>query len=239
MENQRVKVIDSPMGTGKTTFAINYINSLPKEVRVIYITPFLDEVERIKQSCSDKKFVSPDKKMGKGSKRNHLLELIENERNIVSTHSLFSTMDDDMIDKLSRYNYILILDEVMNVLDKFDLWEELEIVNDEYDETKREKTKKEIDMLVAKGAITIDADTGQIFWIDYDNQWGKYETLRLLAEKNLLFLIDGDIIVWTFPIDVFREGVFDEVYILTYQFDWQIQAAYYKYFPISTNAHIC
>lgn len=233
---ERIKVLDSRPGSGKTSYALNYINELPPEKKIIYITPFLDEVNRVKTSCTSKNFIAPDKKRGKGKKRNHLLQLIIEEQNIVSTHALFSNIDDELIAALSASNYILVLDEVMDVLEKFDLWEEMPGLDED---TRDKKTKQEINNLLAKNIIDIDNDTGQIYWLDEEYQLGKYETFRNLALRELLFLIDGEIIVWTFPIDVFREGIFDEVYILTYQFDWQIQAAYYKYFGLEyTKYHI-
>ena len=84
----RIKVIDSPTGSGKTTYAINYINSLPSETRVIFITPFLSEVERVISACRDKNFVQPNKKFGRGSKMVNFIDLIKRGENIVSTHAL-------------------------------------------------------------------------------------------------------------------------------------------------------
>ena len=46
-----IQVIDSIMGSGKTTWAINYMNSHPDE-RFIYVTPRLKEVDRIVSGCS-------------------------------------------------------------------------------------------------------------------------------------------------------------------------------------------
>ena len=45
----KIKIIDMPMGTGKTTGLINYMNSNP-ENKYMFITPFLDEVQRIKDA---------------------------------------------------------------------------------------------------------------------------------------------------------------------------------------------
>ena len=42
-----MKIIDMSMGTGKTIGLINYMNSNP-ENKYMFITPFLDEVQRIK-----------------------------------------------------------------------------------------------------------------------------------------------------------------------------------------------
>ena len=49
----KITVVDAPMGKGKTSWAIKYMNELGKEYfrnRIIYITPYLDEVKRVKES---------------------------------------------------------------------------------------------------------------------------------------------------------------------------------------------
>ena len=49
MENNKtkIKVVDSIMGSGKTTWAINYMKANPDK-RFIYVTPFLAECERVR-----------------------------------------------------------------------------------------------------------------------------------------------------------------------------------------------
>ena len=47
MDSCRVKVIDSYVSSGKTQWAINYINSLDVDTKIIFITPFLSECNRI------------------------------------------------------------------------------------------------------------------------------------------------------------------------------------------------
>ena len=45
-----IYILDAVMGTGKTTAAINYMNEHPDQ-KFIYITPFLEEVSRVKKKC--------------------------------------------------------------------------------------------------------------------------------------------------------------------------------------------
>lgn len=233
MEN-RISVWDSPTGSGKTYAMLKYINELPDDTKVIYITPFITETDRVRRDCSKKNFVSPDKKLGSGTKRNHLLQLIREGKNIASTHALFADIDEELINALQSSNYILVLDEVMDVLEKYDLWEE----NKYWSEEKRdESTRREISALLSKGMIQIDETTGQIEWIDNDYDWFKYERFRNLAKRELLFFIDQQVVVWTFPIDVFRDNVFSEIYILTFQFEYQIQAAYYNYYGVEYKTY--
>ena len=39
-----IKVIDSPMGAGKTSYLIKHMKNAPKDNKFLFITPFLDEV---------------------------------------------------------------------------------------------------------------------------------------------------------------------------------------------------
>ena len=72
-----VKVCDAIMGSGKTSATITYINEHP-EKKFIYITPYLDEAERIRQACPQAEFVEPNNKDPKYSfsKTNHTAELV-------------------------------------------------------------------------------------------------------------------------------------------------------------------
>lgn len=49
MQTSKITVVDSIMGSGKTSAMINHINS-HSENNYIFITPFLAEVQRIKDS---------------------------------------------------------------------------------------------------------------------------------------------------------------------------------------------
>ena len=56
----KVNVVDAICGAGKSTSLINMINETnDNNVKYLYITPFLSEVERIKISCYKKHFKEP------------------------------------------------------------------------------------------------------------------------------------------------------------------------------------
>ena len=80
-----VLIVDGIMGCGKTSAMINYVNNAPDNVRFLYITPYLTEVERIKEECKDKNFKDPDTKNKDGSKVTSLETLLTLRENIVST----------------------------------------------------------------------------------------------------------------------------------------------------------
>ena len=92
----KIKVIDCPCGFGKTSYLIQMMNE-DKENKYIFITPFLDEVDRIEKGCKSKKFYKPTNKNSSGSKLKSLKDLVLKGKNIVSTHSLFSMADNELI----------------------------------------------------------------------------------------------------------------------------------------------
>src|SRR5699024_2560679 len=113
----KINVIDSIMGSGKTSWAIQYMSEASPLKKFIYITPYLKEVERIKENC-ERQFFEPNNNNEEGSKMRSLKELIVDGKDIVSTHSLFQTADDELLELLTDSGYTLILDEVMDVIDK-------------------------------------------------------------------------------------------------------------------------
>jgi len=229
---KHIKVIDSPVGSGKTSWAIDYINSLPETQKVIYISPFLNECKRIKDACY-RKFFEPDKRIGSGKKRNHFLELIRKEKDIASTHSLFSNMDDEVLEALRCTDYILILDEAFQVLDKFDMWSELSRVSED---KKENLTQKNISTLIKKGFIEVNEEYN-IKWIEEECSLDKYNKLKNLSDRGLAFLIRDSLLLWSFPYEVFLPGIFKKVFILTFLFKWQMQKYYYDYFEIKYSLH--
>jgi len=223
-------VVDSYPGSGKTTWAINYMNAHHQENKFLYITPFLDETDRITQACPRLNFERPSAQKGKGRKMTHLLELLQEGCNISSTHALFAHITDEVIEALRISDYVLILDEVFQVMENFDMWD------DQYqyrtEEFKADLTRVNIDTLVTKEFISINDDYS-VSWIDEENPLHKYDMLKKLADRGLLYIIRGSLLLWSFPTEVFKKEIFDEVFVLTYQFENQLQHYYYKYFGIN------
>ena len=203
-----LKVVDAGCGVGKTTSMINFINDSPAENRFLYITPFLTEVERIKTSCSSKKFQEPAELP---TKTEDLLRLVEKGYNIVSTHALFKKLTDKVLDLTQFNNYILIIDEAADVI------EEIEI------------TKNDLKTIITE-YTTID-DNNTVHWNEWNNDYeGRFEDYKNMIQMGGVKAHRSDTgevvsLVWAFPINIFES--FKEVYILTYMFNGQ--KAYYEY----------
>lgn len=200
----KITVIDAKCGKGKTSFAIQYMN---EEIfdRFIYITPFISEQDRVVKSCYNREFKKPNEKMGKGSKTNHFYELVKEGYNITSTHSLFKGLSKDIIEEIENEEYILILDEVMDVVENLDI------------------SKYDIQMLLNEKVIEVDSEN-KVSWID-NEYYGKFLYLKNSIRNGDVYLFDNTLILWTFPCEIFK--AFKEVYVLTYMFDGQVQRYYY------------
>jgi len=116
-----INIIDSIMGAGKTSASINYINSSSNDKKFMYVTPYLNEVERIIKNCPDRHFKQPEKYNEKASKLISLKDLLNSGHNIATTHVLFHLFDDEIIDLCYSQGYILIMDEVTDVIEPYNI----------------------------------------------------------------------------------------------------------------------
>lgn len=203
--NCNVKIVDMIMGAGKTSAAINYINNADEDTRFLYITPYLDEVKRIKEACKVKKFIEPPVM---GTKLRGLKKYMSRGKNIVSTHALFQRFDEEVIDLCRAKNYTLIMDEVANVIDRYDI-------------------SKEDFCMLRQNYIEVD-DHGFVRWREgADDYHGKFEIEKNLCNMGSLAYYGGEVLMWLFPIKAF--DAFRDIYILTYMFHAQIQRCYYDF----------
>ena len=198
---QKVYVIDEIMGRGKTTAMIRHINEAPDDERFLFITPLLTETERITQSCPEREFYEPE---AEGGKLNHIKEAITQNRNISSTHALFSMLDDEAIELLRAADYTLVIDEVPCAITMMDI------------------TPSDAKNINANHTDTLD--DGRIIWTDtmYD---GRYNSYRESIERGYVFKYNDANFVTVMPLELFT--AFNKVYIMTYMFEHQIQRCYF------------
>lgn len=196
------------MGTGKTSWSIQYINENQFE-NILYITPFLSEVTRIINN-TNREFKQPT--YNGGSKLENLNELLECQYDIASTHALFKKFDDESRENIKKGQYTLILDEVLNVIEPYNV------------------QKDDVPLLKDSGCITIDED-GFVIWnkdkINYDT---KYNDIKVLAESRSLVCVNQKLLLWHYPPEIFT--LFDNIYILTYLFESSILKNYFDLYNI-------
>ena len=201
---KEITVIDSGCGSGKTEYAISYINN-SVDKRFIFITPYLNEVQRILKGCSG--FKEPEERKY-GGKYASFVDLVLQGYNIVSTHAMFTYIDDSLIQKISEGGYELILDEVLDVVNDIDL------------------SKKDRAMLVNSDTIEI-GDNGEVkLGENAEGYKGKFEYILKLVAQNRVVSVDNSTIVWEFPANILES--FNNIMILTYMFKHQTMCNYLR-----------
>lgn len=223
----QVRVIDAIMGSGKTTAAINMINGLDETRRVVYISRYLSEADRIKAACPDKHFKAPG--VVRGSKANGLRDLVEAGENIACSHQLFTWLDQDTASIMRDMNYVVIIDEVIEVFSPFVLYQE------------------DVDLMDSKNLLIKEKmpDTEDI-WIYRRNPDVTYtgmvlsRTLKKIEKRPLIVAGDGKVsshgkdtvqsCQWILPPYLF--DVSDDIYVLTYLFDGSPLHAYFHIYQI-------
>lgn len=200
-----VKVCDAIMGTGKSSAAITYMNEHPDR-KFIYITPYLDEAQRIAENCPALDFVEPQRiSEFSGSKTLHTVELVKRGRNIATTHQAFKAYTRELLSMIRSQHYILIIDENVDVLNgvEIDAGDFQMAVDAKYVEKTPDSTYR-----LADGA-------------DYDGKiFG--DIFRMLKTRDIISVESRKKEIhfyWQFPPDLVMS--FDEVFILTYLFEGQ------------------
>lgn len=197
------------MGSGKSTWAINYINA-NTDKKFLCIVPLLDECERFKENTTID-IIDPD---SWGSKWKHFRWLVENEQNIVTTHALIQKMDLDMLELLKSKDYTLMIDECLDVLLPYKI------------------SKDDVKIIFNEGLVSIDED-GFLMWNDDRKPYrGAFNEIKRLCSFRSLMGFKKDnsdelarILMWNFPVDFFK--CFEESYIFTYMWEGSIQKSYF------------
>lgn len=198
-----VTVVDARMGRGKSSAAIRYMRENHGKKRFLYITPYLDEVDRICEKCD---FDQPG-----GTRRTKSAELkakLHAGHNISATHALFYLMDDDALRLVREKHYSLVIDENIQVVSSMNV------------------TSKDFDIIMS--SLARKDESGFVRWLD-DGYSGSFDTYKTLAQCGSLFCSSKSFVSVLNP-DLLRS--FDEVFMLTYMFDGQYQKAYLDYYEI-------
>lgn len=204
----KVTVIDSIMGSGKTTWAKKYMSVYKEEKKFIYVSPYLDEIQNnILKDCPF--LIEPDSKLGRGSKLRHFKKLLSAGNSIVTTHALFKLFDEEVINLIRDQGYILFLDEVVDMVERLD-----------------KISEEDINMLIESNTVTVEE--GKLKWLN-DEYEGVYKStyinLPYHSKHGNIHIHNNSILFWTYPVEVFE--AFSETFILTYLFKGQIQKYYY------------
>lgn len=209
-----VKVCDAIMGTGKSQSAIAYMNEHSDD-KFIYITPYLDEANRIKKGCPSLHFIEPSNKLEKYGFRKHIhtAALINEGRNITSTHQAFKNYTPEVLENIKRQGYTLIIDENVDVLETCDFH------------------PGDLQLAIDAGYIV---DNDGLYSITNKEYHGRAftELFAFMKSRELIKVEDGgsNLFYWALPPELLTS--FKDVIILTYLFDGQSLHHFMKIYDI-------
>lgn len=204
------------MGSGKTESTIAYMNERPLQ-RFIYISPYLDEATRIKDGCPSLDFVEPGRLAEyNGSKLEHTLALVEEGRNIATTHQAFKSYSEETLEAIRKNHYTMIIDESLEILDTCDIAEgDMQLLLDanyiSFDGTRYQ---------LKNGGYTGKAFK-DIFWYLRSRHITQIESNDGSASKLFYWILSPELLT-----------AFDDVFILTYLFEGQSLHSFMKIYDI-------
>lgn len=228
-----IKIVDSIMGSGKSSAARNLMNS-SNEKKFVFVTPYLDEAKKASDACReiDLQYIPDDylsyldgeEAAACPTKTARLKWLLERRCSVAITHQLFKNIDFSFENLLSGYT--LIHDEAPSCIEEVNI------------KSADKKAAKKLDL------IEIDENTNVVSWIDYNKlDWladeerkaGAYDgdsfsgMRKILKSDRVIQVRQG---FWYKVFDSTIFTYFDDVYILTFRFDYSLFKFYLKKYEI-------
>lgn len=198
------------MGTGKTSWAIQYMNEHP-EKHFLYITPTLDEVQRIQDGVTTGMICQPQYTSKK--KIDNLYELLSTGKNVVFTHSLFLALTDKCLQVIQDIGYELLIDETVDVFTPYDIYP--------------------TDLRVyEQSGYLVSGEDNVLYW-NFTEEAAKkssYWQLVSIMKKGIIYKVTDASLVWTVDPKLFDP--FSQIYVMTYMFESCMLAGYFKMFHI-------
>jgi len=232
-----VRVIDAIMGSGKTTYIIKQLNN-EKDLnkRFLIVTPYLKEIDRLNEEIPRLCLKSPKEddleattkaKIKSNTKSKELLNLIQEDQNILITHSLFGMMEVSTLTLLAAKGYEVIIDEVFECVRQ-------------YGSGNGERSCHDLSILLRQKVVT-ENDDGYLEWkaqgrVDHK---GAFHQLKKDCDNRRIRVNptaddqtnkQADMFFWEFPVAQLK--VLKSITVLTYMFDASVMYAYFRCYGI-------
>lgn len=204
-----IKVVSGLCGSGKSTRMLEKINESVGDVRWLFITPFLAEVnERVPKATPNISWHIPKNK-GKG-KLSDLHKALKKKEDIVATHALLHMFEQSTIDLIIDGGYTLVIDEAIDCIGKVDS----NICNG-----------SDVEALITSEMVFVQEDSS-VIWNEgrYPKHEGKYSAVRNMCNLGILQSFRDQFIMWQYP-DMLLSNIKD-CYILTYMFQGSTMRAW-------------
>ena len=203
----KVEILDSIMGSNKTNRVLDWIDSNPNE-RYLYISPLLSEVDNTSRLATNLKHVSFEFPSTDeyDTKTDDLLSKLEVGANISCTHSLYLNMTEKHLDLIEKFEYIVIIDEEVGVIDAF-----------------KKYSTDDLAYLNSNGDIEISDEDGMISWVGAElGKKAKYKQFYNLCKAKAVYATkrSDTMLVTQMPVELFTRA--KRVIIMTYMFNGNV-----------------
>lgn len=192
----KIRIIDTICGKGKSTGMIREINNnlIEHNDSYLFVTPFLNEVDRVIEECKDSNFKQPERSKYK-PKYLDLMDLVNEEQNIVMTHTLLKNLSISQLSKFKEYH--LVLDEVLDLVSQY-------------------KTVPPKDIAKMLEDKTIEAEDSGLLRIlkEEDFAYTNFVEMKRLIDEEKLYLYGGKAVVFELPVEIITS--FKSATILSY-----------------------
>jgi len=183
MTQTQIKVVDAICGAGKSTWAFNHMKE-NMDKRWIYVSPYLSEVGG-KEECTE----GEDTYYAKGriqtvlpemgfkyptstpSKSKSFLRLIEDGYNVGITHSLFSQMNNEILEVLAQNEYHILIDET---LDFISIYNGL--------------TNEDLDLFLNTKILSVDPESKRLIFNIPEYSFGVLKEVKELCDNKCLYM---------------------------------------------------
>ena len=209
-EDRRVvNIADVIMGGGKTSAAIRYINQSPPDEKILFVSPYNKEGDRIERACQQKDITALEEH--RGAKMNDLRYKVFSGRSAAGTHTLLSMITDDILERISEQNYTLILDEAVDVT-----------------RTASRKDISTFNYIMLHDGFLVDEETNVVSFANEKEEAAcrafSSEFTDLVTSGNVQYR-NSRMVVWLFPLRIL--AAFKRILMLTYMVEGS--TAYYYF----------
>lgn len=226
---REIQVLDAICGAGKSTWAFQHMKE-NADKRWVYVSPYLSEVGgteekgegddlhytkgRIQDVLPDMQFKYPTRTP---SKRESFLRLIDRGENVGITHSLFSQMNEEVLEILSNNEYQLMIDETLDFISIYD-----------------ELTEEDLTLFMTSGIISVEEESKRVLFNRSEYNKGVLKGLKELCDNRCLYLYTSETTsgekktLMIQKINPYIINAFQSTTILTYRWESSLMWAWMK-----------
>lgn len=221
--DKKVRVIDSVMGSGKTSYIIDYLKN-NNTSQVLYVTPLITECERVSNATGYIYHIDAELRKAYRGKVNATKVLLEAGESVAITHSAFMLFSEEIVKMIEGLGISLIIDETVGSLTPINLSSvEVKILRE------------------SNSIIETQCDNGAklVKWND-ESELNDTRILELYKKffdgnKEVYMTDENKVVIWSLPSGIYHAA--KDVTLLTYNFRGTEMEAYFRFHRVDYSVY--